>query len=38
MEALVLRVIGGWKNLLGEVNFSRFHAAGYQTIRPQNHG
>jgi hypothetical protein len=28
-EALVLRVIGGWENLLGEVNFTRFHAAGY---------
>jgi hypothetical protein len=28
MEALVLRVIGGWENLLAEVNFVRFHAAG----------
>jgi hypothetical protein len=29
MEALVLRVIGGWENLVAEVNFTRFHAAGY---------
>jgi hypothetical protein len=28
LEALVLRVIGGWENLVGEVNFTRFHAAG----------
>ena len=28
-EALILRVIGGWTNLLGEVNFTRFHVAGY---------
>ncbi|MCV7090078.1 hypothetical protein [Mycobacterium interjectum] len=28
-EVLILRVIGGWENLLGVVNFSRFHAAGY---------
>jgi hypothetical protein len=28
-EALILRVIGGWQNLLAEVNFTRFHAAGY---------
>jgi hypothetical protein len=28
-EALILRVIGGWENLLAEVNFTRFHAAGY---------
>jgi hypothetical protein len=27
-EALILRVIGGWQNLLGEVTFTRFHAAG----------
>ena len=27
-EALILRVIGGWQNLLAEVNFTRFHAAG----------
>lgn len=30
MEALALRVIGGWENLLGEVNFTRFHCAGHQ--------
>lgn len=28
-EALILQVIGGWENLLGRVNFARFHAAGY---------
>lgn len=28
-EALILRVIGGWENLLGMVNRSRFHVAGY---------
>jgi len=28
-EALILRVIGGWENLLAEVNFTRFHAAGF---------
>jgi hypothetical protein len=28
-ETLILRVIGGWENLLAEVNFTRFHAAGY---------
>ena len=33
MEALALRVIGGWENLLGEVNFTRFHAAGYSAGR-----
>jgi hypothetical protein len=27
-EALILRVIGGWQNFLGEVNRTRFHAAG----------
>jgi hypothetical protein len=29
LEALVLRVIGGWENLVGYVNFTRFHAAGH---------
>src|SRR6476620_2614503 len=29
LEALVLRVIGGWENLIGYVNFIRFHAAGH---------
>jgi hypothetical protein len=28
-EALILRVIGGWGNFLGVVNFTRFNAAGY---------
>lgn len=28
-EALILRVIGGWENLLGMVNRTRFHVAGY---------
>lgn len=28
-EALILRVIGGWENFLGVVNFTRFHVAGY---------
>lgn len=28
-EALILRVIGGWENFLGTVNFTRFHVAGY---------
>jgi hypothetical protein len=27
-EALILRVIGGWENFLGVVNFTRFNAAG----------
>jgi hypothetical protein len=28
-EALILRVIGGWEDLRGVVNFTRFHVAGY---------
>ncbi|MGY4647664.1 hypothetical protein [Mycobacterium sp. URHB0021] len=30
LEALVLRVIGGWENLVGYVAFMRFHAAGHE--------
>jgi hypothetical protein len=34
-EALILRVIGGWQNLLAEVNFARFHAAGLGAAPPK---
>jgi hypothetical protein len=34
LEALVLRVIGGWENLVGDVNFTRFHAAGHGASPP----
>lgn len=32
MERLVLQVMGGWENVISEVNFSRFAAAGLSAV------